>query len=150
MIKVHIKKQASDVRTPTKATAKDAAYDIYAYMPTLPGPLEIKPHQTVRVKTGLHMCSEEGYYITFVPRSGMAYKDNIIVANTPATIDENYAGECMVLLHNQGAEKVSIFHDERIAQMMVKRRQDIEFIDTDTLPNENSERGNKGFGSSGK
>ena len=99
-----------------------------------------------RIPTGLHMCPEEDYYIEFVPRSGMAYKDNLIVTNTPATCDENYSGKCMVLLHNQKNKTAIIHHDERIAQMREKEHLNITLNDTNVLDNEDIERGSKGFG----
>ena len=149
MYTIHIKKESADVRTPKKAHSDDAAYDIYAYMP-IKGFVVIAPHQTVRIATGLQMCPAKGYFISFRPRSGMAYKQNLIIANTPATIDENYSGECMILLHNQGNEIVTIQHDERCAQMVLDKRRDVDFIETQVLPNETSTRGANGFGSSGK
>ena len=82
------------------------------------------------------------------PRSGLAAKHGITVINSPGTIDADYRGEIKVLLVNLSTEPFVINPGERIAQMVVSRHEKVEWKEVESL--EESERGEGGFGSTGR
>ena len=73
-----------------------------------------------------------------------------MLPNAPATIDPGYRGELRVILHNLGRETFTVKPGERIAQMIVARYEAVQWIDVEEAPLSASERGEGGFGSSGK
>ncbi len=81
------------------------------------------------------------------PRSGLALKQGITVLNTPGTIDADYRGEVGVILINLSAEEFIIEDGERIAQMVITKHEQAQWVEVESL--ENSERGAGGFGSTG-
>lgn len=98
-------------------------------------------------KTGLACSVAEGFEVQVRPRSGLACKKGITVINTPGTIDANYRGEICVGLINLSDEYVHIEKDNRIAQLVVARVDHPNIIEVDNL--DETDRGSKGFGSSG-
>ena len=81
------------------------------------------------------------------PRSGLALKKGITVLNSPGTIDADYRGEVGVLLINLSQEDFVVNDGERIAQMVIARHEQAEFVEVDVL-NE-TERGEGGYGHTG-
>ena len=81
------------------------------------------------------------------PRSGLAIKKGITVLNTPGTIDADYRGEIGVILINLSQEDFTVNDGERIAQMVIARHEQAEWIQVETL--DETERGAGGFGHSG-
>ena len=81
------------------------------------------------------------------PRSGLALKHGITVLNTPGTVDADYRGELMVLLINFSAEDFIINAGERIAQMVIARHEQAEFVEVEVL--DETERGAGGYGHTG-
>ena len=107
----------------------------------------IAPGTGLAVATGLSIELPSGYEAQVRPRSGMALKFGVTVANTPGTIDPAYRGEIKVILINHGREPYVIEPGDRIAQMVVARYEAVEWEESelsDTL------RGAGGFGSSGR
>ena len=98
--------------------------------------------------TGLAIAVPEGYECQIRPRSGLALKHGISVANTPATIDSDYRGELKVILVNLGTERFEVTRGMRIAQMVIARVERVEFQTVAELPA--SSRGVGGFGSTGR
>lgn len=90
----------------------------------------------------------EGYECQLRPRSGLALKHGITLANSPATIDSDYRGELQVILTNLGAEPFEVQRGMRIAQMVIARVERVEFRPSAALPE--SGRGAGGFGSTGR
>ena len=138
-IKVLFKKTHPDAKMPTRGHDGDAGYDIYAVEDTT-----IWNWRTVIVPAGVSICLPPGYYAELHPRSSLALKD---VYMKIGIIDEGYRGDIgaiVIALQTQ----IEIKKGERIAQLILKKREEIEFEEVDTLPK--SERGEKGFGSSGK
>jgi dUTP pyrophosphatase len=88
-----------------------------------------------------------GYEIQIRPRSGLAIKQGITCLNTPGTIDADYRGEIKVILINLSNEPQTILPGDRIAQMVVQKVEQVQWVAVDEL-NE-SERGSGGFGSTG-
>ena len=97
--------------------------------------------------TGLALALPEDFECQIRPRSGLALKHGITVANTPATIDSDYRGELKVILVNLGPEPFQITRGMRIAQMVIARVERVEFQTVAELPS--SVRGSGGFGHTG-
>ncbi len=97
--------------------------------------------------TGLYMALSAGLEAQIRPRSGLALKHGITVLNTPGTIDADYRGEIMVLLINFSQEDFVINEGERIAQMVIAKHEQGEFVEVESL-NE-TERGEGGYGHTG-
>lgn len=130
---------------PHYATPASAGLDLRA---NLDAPLELKPMQRALVSTGLFIELPVGFEAQIRPRSGLAFKYGITVLNSPGTIDADYRGEVKVLLINLSEETFLISDGERIAQMVVAKHETIAWNEVNTL--EESERGEGGFGSTGK
>ena len=89
-----------------------------------------------------------GYEVQIRPRSGLAFKNGITVINSPGTIDSDYRGEIGVLLVNLSNENFEINNGDRIAQMVLSKYEVPNFIETSEISV--SQRGDDGFGSTGK
>ena len=107
----------------------------------------IAPRQRISVPTGLGMAIPHGYEVQIRPRSGLARKFGVTVANAPGTIDSDYRGEVMVLLVNLGEEAFRIERGMRIAQLVVAPVSRPRIMQTVAL--DETERGAGGFGSTG-
>ena len=105
-----------DLPLPRYETDGAAGMDICA---ALSQPLTINPMEREAVPTGLAMAIPQGYEIQVRPRSGLAYKHGLTVANAPGTIDSDYRGEVKVILINLGDAPVEISHGMRIAQLVL-------------------------------
>ena len=133
-----------DLPLPQYETDGAAGMDICA---ALSAPLTIKPMQREAVPTGLTMAIPQGYEVQLRPRSGLAFKQGLTVANAPGTIDSDYRGEVKVILINLGDAPVEITHGMRIAQIV--------FAPVATAAPkivthlDETERGAGGFGSTG-
>ncbi|GGI75755.1 deoxyuridine 5'-triphosphate nucleotidohydrolase [Polymorphobacter multimanifer] len=100
---------------PAYATEGAAGMDVVA---ALDAPLELAPGARAAVPTGLTMAIPPGFEVQVRPRSGLAHKHGLTVANAPGTIDSDYRGEVKVLLVNLGADPISIERGMRIAQLV--------------------------------
>ena len=130
---------------PSYATPLSAGMDLRA---NLTEPLTVAPMQRVLVPTGLFIALPEGTEAQVRPRSGLAIKHGITVLNAPGTIDADYRGEVCVILINLSTEPFVINDGERIAQMVIARHEQAEWVSVDAL--DETERGAGGFGHSGK
>lgn len=130
---------------PAYATPFSAGVDLRS---NLDEPIVLRPMQRVLVPTGLYMALPAGYEAQVRPRSGLAIKHGITVLNAPGTIDADYRGEICVILANFSDQPFTINDGERIAQMVIARHEQAEWLPTDTL--DVTERGKGGFGHSGK
>ena len=110
-------------------------------------PVVLHPMERRLVPTGLYMALPVGYEAQIRPRSGLALKHGITVLNTPGTIDADYRGELMVLLVNFSQEDFVIQEGERIAQMVIAKHEQAEFVEVETL--DETERGTGGYGHTG-
>jgi len=137
-----IKKLTGDAILPQYAHQGDAGADLFANERA-----EIGPGQSKMVKTGISIELPENTEAQVRPRSGLAYKHQITVLNTPGTIDEGYRGEIGVILINHGTETFIVEKGMKIAQMVVKPVIEIEIREVDELSN--THRGAGGFGSTG-
>ena len=110
--------------------------------------LILRPGSRVAVATGFAVAIPPGYEIQVRPRSGLALKFGIGVANTPGTIDSDYRGEVKVILANLGHEDFVIARGDRIAQLVPAPVQRAVLDEVETL--EDTVRGAGGFGSTGR
>jgi dUTP pyrophosphatase len=129
---------------PQYATPFSAGMDVRA---NLDEPLVLKPLQRCLVPTGLYMAIPAGYEVQVRPRSGLAIKKGITVLNSPGTIDADYRGEVCVILVNLSSEEFVIEDGERIAQMVIARHEQAEWVEVENL--DETQRGAGGFGHTG-
>ena len=129
---------------PQYATGGAAGLDVRAF---LDQPVEIAPLGRAIVPTGLFMAIPEGMECQVRPRSGLAAKHGITVANAPGTIDSDYRGELKVILVNLSSVPFVINDGERIAQLVFARYEKIDWKTVDTL--DDTTRGEGGFGHTG-
>jgi dUTP pyrophosphatase len=130
---------------PRYATSQSAGLDLRA---NLDEPLVLAPLQRVLVPTGLFIALPAGFEAQVRPRSGLAAKHGITVLNSPGTIDADYRGEIRVILVNLSQEPFAIEDGERIAQLVIARHEQAEWVEVETL--DTTERGEGGFGHTGK
>ena len=144
-MKVRIKKIAEDVELPKYETPGAAGFDFHAY---LKEPYILKVNKRYAVPTGLIFEIPEGYELQIRARSGLAARNGITMMNGVGTIDSDYRGEVHVLLVNHGEEDFVIEPGMRISQGLFTRVDQVKFELTDEEFSE-TERGKKGFGSTG-
>jgi len=132
---------------PTYETADAAGADMRASLPEK-GQLIIGPGQRILVPTGLCFEIEPGFEVQIRPRSGLSLKTNLLVVNSPGTIDADYRGEVQIILGNFGNSNEVINHGDRVAQMVLAPITQAHFSVVDTLSD--TQRGTGGFGSTGK
>jgi len=133
-----------DELLPFYATKGAAGADVKA---CLKEPLIMAPGTSLAVPTGIKVAIPEGYEIQVRPRSGLAFKNQITVLNTPGTIDADYRGEIQVILINHGKEDFVVSPGMRIAQLIVTPVIQADFVVAKNLSE--TSRGTGGFGHSG-
>ena len=129
---------------PHYSTSASAGMDLRA---NISESICLKPLARTIVKTGIFMELPVGYEAQVRPRSGLAFNKGVTVLNSPGTIDADYRGEVGVILVNLSAEEFIIQDGERIAQMVIAKHEQAEWVEVDIL--DHSERGSGGFGSTG-
>lgn len=146
-MKIKIKKAFEDAKLPNRAHMFDAGADLYAYL--WGGAATIHPGDLpVMIDVGFSMAIPEGYEGQIRPRSGLACKHGITVANAPATVDSEYRGPVKVALVNLTNTHYTVSHGDRIAQLVIARVELPGFEEADEL--DETERGSGGFGSTGR
>ena len=136
----------ADLPIPAYATAGAAGFDLRAAVPG-DAPLLLRPGERLLVPTGFACAVPHGYEMQVRPRSGLAVKHGVSVANTPGTVDSDYRGPLMVCLINLGAEPFSISRGDRIAQAVVAPAPQLTLIEVEHL--DVTVRDEGGFGSTG-
>jgi len=131
-------------KLPEYATSNSAGMDLRAEVDQL---TVLKPMETKLIKTGLYIQLPTGYEAQIRPRSGLAFKKNITVINSPGTIDADYRGEIGVALINLSSEEFEVKQGERIAQMVITKHEHAQWTEVDEL--NKTKRGAGGFGSTG-
>ena len=142
---INIKKLKENAIIPTRGSEYAAGMDLYA---CIDAPVVIMPHRTVKIGTGLAMELPENTFGGVVARSGLATKNGIRVCQGLAIIDSDYRGEWFVPLHNDTEIPYTLNPFERIAQLVVMPYIPVDFTEVDELSD--TERGDGGFGSTGK
>ncbi len=130
---------------PQYATPQSAGVDLRANLSEL---VTLQPLQRALIPTGLFISLPVGYEAQVRPRSGLAIKKGITVLNSPGTIDADYRGEICIILVNLSNEPFVVNDGERVAQMVIARHEQAEWVEVETL--DETERGAGGFGHSGK
>ena len=144
VIKIKIKKFNENALIPNFQTKGSSGADLHA---AILHPIEIKPMQRELIPTGIGLEIPEGYEIQVRARSGLAMKKGLSLVNGIGTIDADYRGEISVIVINLGNETITLEPDERIAQIVCIKTEQLEFIEASELTN--SARGTQGFGSTG-
>ncbi|MBC8487121.1 MAG: dUTP diphosphatase [Bacteroidetes bacterium] len=129
---------------PSYETYASAGMDLRA---DLDKPVVLKPLERALIPTGLFIELPVGYEAQIRPRSGLAIKKGITILNAPGTIDADYRGEIKIILANISSEDFIINDGERIAQMVIAKHEQAEWIEMEEL--KETERGAGGFGSTG-
>lgn len=143
MVKIKIVNRGSQ-QLPAYATPESAGMDLRA---NVADPVVLRPLERRIIPTGLYMELPPGYEAQVRPRSGLAFKHGVTVLNSPGTIDSDYRGELGVLLVNLSNEDFTIQAGERIAQMVIARHEQGEFVEVEEL--DDTERGAGGYGHTG-
>ena len=142
-VNVSIKRLDPSVELPAYAYSGDAGLDIRANET-----VDIPPHERALISTGLAIALPDGYAGFMQPRSGMALKRGLSIANTPGLIDAHSRGELKVIAVNLDPhETIHIERGERIAQLVIQEVPVVQLIEVDEL--DETDRGTGGFGSSG-
>jgi dUTP pyrophosphatase len=131
----------NNAKVPTKANINDAGFDLYSVLDTV-----IPPKQRKTVRTGIAIQMPEHFAGLIWPRSGLSVKHGIDVL--AGVVDSGYRGEIMVCLYNTSDEVVGINTGDRIAQIIFQEVPRVSMEVHETLGS--SQRGDNGFGSSGK
>lgn len=131
-------------KVPTYGSDEAAGADLYA---ATSYDIEIRPHETVKIGTGIAIAVPRGYYGGIYARSGLATKQGLRPANCVGVIDSDYRGEVIVALHNDTDEPQWVPAGSRIAQLLIQPVMRTDFNVVDEL--EDTERGIGGFGSTG-
>ena len=129
---------------PAYETEGSAGMDLRA---NIDEPVVLKPLERTALPTGLFIELPTGYEAQIRPRSGLAAKRGITVANAPGTIDSDYRGEIKVIVVNLSNETQTLNDGERIAQMIVAKHERVEWEETSDL--QETIRGAGGFGHTG-
>lgn len=143
MVKIKIVNRGSQ-QLPAYATPESAGMDLRA---NITDPIVLHPLERRIIPTGLYIALPPGYEAQVRPRSGLAFKHGITVLNSPGTIDSDYRGELGVLLVNLSNEDFTVEAGERIAQMVIARHEQGEFVEVEEL--DDTERGVGGYGHTG-
>ena len=135
-----------DLPIPAYATAGAAGFDLRAAVPE-GAPAMLRPGARLLVPTGFACAVPHGYEMQVRPRSGLAARHGIGIANSPGTVDSDYRGPLLVCLVNLGAEPFAIHRGDRIAQAVVAQAPQVALVEVGTL--DGTARGSGGFGSTG-
>lgn len=144
-MKINIKKLSETARLPERGSSFAAGYDLFA---DLKESIEIKPHETYMINTGVAMEIPEGYWGGVFARSGLSAKEGLRPANCVGVVDADYRGPVCVALHNDGEIVRKIAPGQKIAQLVVVPFLTVEFEEVSELSD--TVRGTGGFGSTGK
>lgn len=143
MLNVNVKRLDPTVELPAYAYEGDAGLDLRANES-----VDIAPFERVLIPTALAISIPDGYAGFVQPRSGMALKRGLTIANTPGLIDAHYRGELKVIAVNLDSQQtIHIERGERIAQLVIQQVPVVHLTEVDEL--DETDRGSGGFGSSG-
>lgn len=144
MLEIKIVNQSDHV-LPAYETFGSAGMDLRAH---LPEEVTLQPLERRLIPTGLYIELPVGYEAQVRPRSGLALKRGLSLANTPGTIDSDYRGEIGIILINLSREPQTVSPGDRIAQMVIAQYTQVSWKAVDSLAE--SSRGGGGFGSTGE
>ena len=133
-----------DLPLPAYQSEGAAAMDVAA---AVAEPVALAPGGRCLIPTGLALAVPPGYEAQIRPRSGLAVKHGITVANAPGTIDADYRGEVKIALLHLGEETLTIERGMRVAQLLIQRVPRVTWREVPELPE--TARGAGGFGHTG-
>ena len=159
MLNIKIKRLSETAITPTYGSQNAAGMDLYAdigyttaqYVDrprAVPDSITIRPHEVAKIGCGFAFQPPEGYAGYIYARSGLATKQHLRPGNCVGVADEDYRGEYIVPLFNDSDTEQIIHHGDRIAQLIFMPYEQANLTEVDEL--DITERGNGGFGSTGK
>ncbi len=143
-MQICFKKLSGTAKMPTRGSDGAAGYDLYA---DLEAPKTIMPGETVKINTNIAVAIPAGYFGGVYARSGLSIKRGLRPGNCTGVIDEDYRGNVIVALHNDNIDPQDVQPGERIAQLIIQKYEEVEFIEAEEL--EDTTRGAGGFGSTG-
>ncbi len=143
-VEVKVQTDNDDIENPSYASSEAAGADVRAH---LNEDFVIMPGESALIPTGLRLEIPKGYELQIRPRSGLAFKHQVTVLNTPGTIDSDYRGELKVILINHGKEPFAVTPKMRIAQCIIAPVYKAHFINSNELAH--TARGEGGFGHTG-
>ncbi len=138
---LRVKKLFNDAQLPIKKDDGDAAFDLYSYIPWV-----LRPNEWWPLPTGISLEIPFGYAGFVWPRSGMSANHGLDVL--AGVVDSNYRGEINVVLNNTGIIDYIIEKGDRVGQIVIQQLPFFEVVEVEELSD--TERGEDGFGSSGK
>ena len=137
---VFVKRCHSEATIPKKATPRAAGFDLHSIEEC-----EIPANGMKKIPTGICVEIPEGYFGKIFDRSSLAIQQLVTLGGI---IDNDYRGELLVILQNLSTSPYTVKKNDKIAQLVFTSQPEFEFRETCEL--ENTSRGEKGFGSSGK
>ncbi|WRF09064.1 dUTP diphosphatase [Helicobacter pylori] len=141
-MKIKIQKIHPNALIPEYQTEGSSGFDLHAVEEVV-----IKSHSVGLVKIGICLSLEVGYELQVRTRSGLALNHQVMVLNSPGTVDNDYRGEIKVILANLSDKDFKVQVGDRIAQGVVQKTYKAEFIECERL--DETSRGSGGFGSTG-
>ncbi|GAA7320612.1 dUTP diphosphatase [Helicobacter pylori] len=141
-MKIKIQKIHPNALIPEYQTEGSSGFDLHAVEEVM-----IKSHSVGLVKIGICLSLEVGYELQVRTRSGLALNHQVMVLNSPGTVDNDYRGEIKVILANLSDKDFKVQVGDRIAQGVVQKTYKAEFIECERL--DETSRGSGGFGSTG-
>jgi len=141
--RVLLKRLDTDLAPPARENPGDAGWDLRSRQD-----VDLLPGQRAVIPTGVAIALPAGFVALVHPRSGLAARSGFTLLNAPGTIDAGYRGEISVIgINTDSTEPLAIKRGERIAQLVIQRVSEIEFMEVEQLPD--SVRSSAGFGSTG-
>lgn len=129
-------------KRPYKKYSGDAGWDLFICNDCV-----IPSGETVDIHTNIKIQLPHGYYARITGRSSSLRKHNLLV--NEGIIDNGYTGELFVCVHNVGAEDVALKKGMRVAQILIHKIEDVRWSEVDHIDSD-TDRGNNGFGSTGR
>ena len=144
-VEVRIARIHPDAMLPVQGSELAAGFDLHSVER-----IEVKKGTTEMLPTGLVLAIPPGWEGQVRCRSGLG-KRGLILPNGVGTIDADYRGELMVLSHWIGNDDSFVVEKgERIGQLLIKRVPDIRFVEVERESLDDTDRGEGGFGSTGR
>ncbi len=144
-IDIKILDNAKGLNLPKYETEQSAGMDLPA---AITEDIILKPGERKLIPVGLSIALPIGYEAQIRPRSGLAYKHGVTLVNAPGTIDADYRGQIHALIINLGQEDFVVERGMRIAQMVIAKYENANWVVKESL--DETIRGEGGFGSTGK
>lgn len=143
-LQVLITRVDDSIPLPTYAKGGDAGADIASRID-----ITLKPGERALVPTGISIALPDGYAAFVHPRSGLAIKHGVTMVNAPGTVDAGFRGELQcIMINHDPHESITFKKGDRIAQLVIQKVEQAEFVEVRDLPG--SGRGTGGFGSTGR